>query len=180
MSLLDSLLGEQNSGSLMQLAERFGLNNEQVQNVVGQLAPALSSGIANHTEQNGLSSLLGMLQSGNHQQYAQDSALLQQQAVDTGNGILGHLFGSKDISRHVAETTSRTTGVNSDIIKKMLPLVAIMAMNALYKKTQQKNTQSFQTAQPASGLLGDLTNFLGGGQHQSIAGDVLGMLRRSV
>jgi hypothetical protein len=45
-----------------------------------------------------------------------------------GNGILGHILGSKDVSRQVAAQASARTGIGADVLKKMLPLVATLAM----------------------------------------------------
>ncbi len=56
------------------------------------------------------------------------------QATDTGNQILGQLFGSKEVSRNVAAQVEQKSGVSSAIIKKMLPVIATMAMGAMTKK----------------------------------------------
>ena len=55
---------------------------------------------------------------------------------DDGNAILGHVFGSKEVSRQVAARASAKTGIDSSILKQMLPLVAAMAMGGLSKKEQ--------------------------------------------
>ena len=44
---------------------------------------------------------------------------------------LYNVFGSKDVSRKVAAAASAKTGVDTDILKKMLPIVAAMAMGGL-------------------------------------------------
>ena len=41
-----------------------------------------------------------------------------------GDQILGHIFGSKDTSRTVAAEASQQSGVDTSILKKLLPIVA--------------------------------------------------------
>ena len=57
-------------------------------------------------------------------------ALASDAAVQEGNGILGHLLGSKDVSRNVAAQAAGSTGIDSSLIKKALPLIAGLAMGA--------------------------------------------------
>jgi hypothetical protein len=41
-----------------------------------------------------------------------------------GNQILGHIFGSKDTSRDVAAQASQQSGIDTSVLKKLLPIVA--------------------------------------------------------
>lgn len=41
-----------------------------------------------------------------------------------GNQILGHIFGSKDASRDVATQASQQSGVDTSVLKKLLPILA--------------------------------------------------------
>jgi len=124
---------------------------------------------------------MGALQNGNHDQYLDNPAQLgQASAVTEGNAILGHLFGSKEVSREVASRASAQSGVSSSILKKMLPMVAMMAMGSLGKQTSGKGgLQSALTGMAmqqlmgggakASGLSGLLGGLLGGGQRRAQA-----------
>src|SRR5262245_3769007 len=47
--------------------------------------------------------------------------------IGKGNEILGQIFGSKDGSRAVAKEASQQSGVDSSILKKMLPVLAMAA-----------------------------------------------------
>ena len=63
-----------------------------------------------------------------HAQYVdQPSQLAQPSSITDGNKILGHLLGSKDSSRQVASEAAASTGIDSGILKKMLPMVASAA-----------------------------------------------------
>lgn len=164
MNLLDMLMSTQkNSGTLGQLAKNFGLGESQTQSVVDQLLPMLARGLQKNTaKKDGLEDLFKALSSGNHQQYTDNTDLLgNSSTTSTGNSILGHIFGSKDVSRNVAAHAAAETGVSSSIIKKMLPVIASMAMGALSKNAGNK------------GLLGSL---LSSGNNSSMASSMIGSL----
>ena len=52
-----------------------------------------------------------------------------------GNGILGHLFGSKDLSRAVASQAAQATGIGQQVLQQMLPVIASMIMGGLFKQS---------------------------------------------
>jgi hypothetical protein len=136
MNLYDLIAQSQNGQALDNIANQFGLDRDQAEAAVRQLAPALGAGLSRNTEDGkGLADLLESLDKGNHQRYAEDPALLgASETVKDGNGILGHLFGSKAVSRKVADHASAQTGIGSALLKKMLPVIATMIMGALAKK----------------------------------------------
>ena len=72
--------------------------------------------------------------------------------VDKGNQILGQLFGSKDGSRAVAASAAAQSGVEPSLLKKMLPILAMVAAGYVMK----------QASQGQGGLGGALGNILGG------------------
>jgi len=151
MDLLKLLMNTAGSGDLEKLGKQFGLDSSSVGKVMEQVVPALGSGLAKNTNSaGGLESLMGALKKGNHQDFLSKVSEARSSAVvSEGNGILGHVFGSKEVSRQVASQASAESGVGSDIIKKMLPMLATMAMGALSKET-------------------------GGGQKSSLLGSLLG------
>lgn len=156
MNLMEAILGGGGS-PVSTMAEKFGVGEDTITKVIQQVLPALTNGVKrNVTQEGGLDSLLQALGSGNHDRYLDNADALQaDEAVDDGNGILGHIFGSKDTSRALADRTSKTTGVSSGLLKKMLPLIAGLVMGAL--KKQGSN----------SGLLDQLLGSLGGGSSSS-------------
>jgi len=137
MNLIDLLAGSQNNPAVTQLARQFGLNPEQIRDVIGQVAPALGQGLARNTSAaGGLDSLINALQKGSHSRYVdQPDSLGQADTVQDGNNILGHILGSKDISRALAGRAGASTGISPDIIKQLLPLIASLAMGSLSKQT---------------------------------------------
>jgi Carboxypeptidase regulatory-like domain/Bacterial protein of unknown function (DUF937) len=72
------------------------------------------------------------------------------------DGILGHIFGSKDVSRQVASRASAQTGISESVLKGMLPVVAAMAMGAMSKRMAAAPTPA-TGARPAGDLLSMLT-----------------------
>ena len=137
MGLADMLLNAHGGDATVLLAQKFGLSPDQAASAVNALAPALASGLQqNAASEGGLQSLLGALQGGQHQQYVENAETLDRpEAVADGNAILGHVLGSKDVSRQVASKASEQTGLGTDLLKQMLPVVAAMTMGVLTKHT---------------------------------------------
>ena len=104
-------------------------------------------------------------------------ALSREESINDGNGILGHILGSKAVSRQVAQQTSERTGIGADVLKKMLPMVATLAMGVLSRQTANVQTPA-PGAPSSSGLAGLLGQFLDSNRDGSIADDVLGMASR--
>lgn len=57
--------------------------------------------------------------------------------VGKGNEILGQIFGSKDGSRAVAASASSQSGVEPSLLKKMLPILAMVAAGYVMKHAGQ-------------------------------------------
>jgi hypothetical protein len=174
MDLLQSVLNAQDGAAVTTLGRNFGLNQDQTTAAIGQLLPALAAGLSRNAAQpSGLEGLLGALSGGGHQRYLDDPATLADPAtVQDGNGILGHIFGSKEVSREGAARASERTGIGSDVLKQMLPLVATLAMGALSKQTAGASGAG---APARAGVLGMLTPMLDSNRDGSIADDVMGM-----
>ncbi len=177
MNMMDMIMAAAGGNAPQQVGQQFGLNQQQSQGAIAALLPAISSALKQNTSSpQGLAGLLGALQNGQHEQYLDNPAQLgQPAAVNEGNAILGHLFGSKDVSRAVAGRAAEQSGVGADVLKKMLPMVAMMAMGSLGKQTAgggasgavkgmlgQMAMQKLMGGQQASGLGGMLGGLLGG------------------
>jgi hypothetical protein len=74
--------------------------------------------------------------------------------VQQGNDVLGEIFGSKDVSRTVAGQAATKTGIDPGLLKKMLPILAMMVAGYMAKQGGQ--------SQGGGGLGGMLGNILGG------------------
>ncbi len=180
MNLLETILNSQNGDAVRQLAQNFGLDQDQAASAISNLVPALSSGLMrNISTGDGLTNLLGALGGGQHQKYLDDvSTLGQPETVADGNGILSHILGSKDVSRQVARTASRQSGVGEDVLKKMLPVVASLVMGALSKQGSSLGAAAQPQSAGGSDIMGMISSFLDSNKDGSIADDVLGIVGR--
>ncbi len=156
MGILDAVLGAGNAQLVTQLANKFGIDESDIQGVVSQLVPAVSSGIKrNASSLDGLGGLVNALSQGGHQRYLDSpEALNEPSATDDGNAILGHVFGNKEVSRNVASQAAAATGVDNSVIKQLLPLVASAVMGALSKETVNSSALGGVGKLDVSSLLG--------------------------
>jgi len=137
MDLLDLLKSSGGGDSVGQLASAVGLGSSDTSKLVAALAPALMGSLTKSAAKDtDLSQLRRALESGGHDRYIDnpDSMHAEETRMD-GNKILGHIFGSKDVSREVAKTAEKDTGIDAGLIKKALPLLATLAMGAMSKKS---------------------------------------------
>ncbi|MEZ5877800.1 MAG: DUF937 domain-containing protein [Tepidamorphaceae bacterium] len=73
--------------------------------------------------------------SGNYERYFEDPEATQTEEIKAnGNDVLGQIFGSKDVSRAVADQAAAMTGLGADIMKQMLPVIASMMMGGLQRQ----------------------------------------------
>lgn len=176
MNLMDAIL---NSGGspVSQISRKFGLGETEVTTAISSLLPALTNGIKkNVSQKGGLEGLLGALNSGGHERYLEDpEALSREEAVSDGNGILGHLLGSKDVSRQLAGRASKNTGISAGILKKILPLVAGLAMGALNKQGNKSGVLTQAKKSRSSSGLGSLISLLDSDGDGSPIDDILGI-----
>lgn len=163
MNILEMILKSQNGAAVEEMAKNFGVGKTEAGSAVAKLLPALMQGMKkNVASQGGLESLLNALNRDNHQQYLENpSRALQAEGIQDGNKILGHLLGSKEVSRQVAGAAAQQTGLSADVLKRMLPVVATMFMGSMSKQTA------------GSGLSGNLA---GGGAETSAAQGLLSSL----
>jgi hypothetical protein len=173
--LMETILGAAGGGVLQSVAGKFGLDERQAAGAIQALLPALTGGVQrNVAQQGGLESLLGALADGHHQQYLDDPSTLQDESTrDDGNSILGHLLGSKDVSRQVAAQAAEQTGLGTDLMKQMLPIVASLAMGALSKQSSGNNLAGMMQGGESSGVMGLLGSFLDQNRDGSMVDDVL-------
>lgn len=162
MNVMDML---QQSGGIGTMAKELGVNESVAQAGAAALLPAILGGFKKTTQAqpsglDGLGGLLGQLGGGG----LLDSVLgTQPTPVDKGNDVLGQIFGSKEVSRTVAAGAEQQTGISSDLLKKMLPVVAMMVAGYMAK-------ESTDSAGSGGGLGGLIGGLLGGGSKASSGG----------
>lgn len=184
-NLLDTIMSAQGGQAADALGRQLGLDRSQTEQAIKALLPALSSGMKRQVSQpQGMHALAAAVDRDGHDRYLDAPDLAASEAgVADGNGILGHLLGSKDASRAVANHASQQPGIGAGLLKKMLPMLASLAMGAIAKNIRGGQAQSGG----GGGILGDILGGVLGGGNQSRQsggggglGGLLGGVRRQV
>lgn len=125
-----------NGQAMEAFARQFGLSAEQTREAMAALMPAFSEGLKrNAADPWGVGAFLAALSTGQHARYFEDAGrAFSPEGMAEGNGILGHIFGSKELSRAVAAQAAQATGIGQEIMKQMLPAMAATIMGGLYKQ----------------------------------------------
>lgn len=122
-------------GGLQSIARELGVNETQVATGAQALAPAILGGFQKQAQTGGvegLGGLLGQLGGGG----LLDNVLSPQPTdVSQGNNVLGQIFGSKDVSRTVAQDAAAKTGLDPSLLKKMLPMLAMLVAGYMAKQS---------------------------------------------
>jgi hypothetical protein len=139
MSLAQML---QQSGVIESMAGELGIDPQTSKIGAGALLPAIVAGMGRSAagsaggsgSAGGLGGLTGAILGGGGGGML--DAVLGGSPTPTqqGNDILGNIFGSKDVSRGVAGEVAALTGIDENIIKKMLPILAMAAAGYMAKK----------------------------------------------
>ncbi len=160
------------SGAIGSIAQQLGVNEQVAQSGAEALLPAILGGFkktarAQPAGIEGLGELLGSLGGGG----LFDSVVSPEPTpVEKGNDVLGQIFGSKDVSRQVAGTASEQTGIDPSLLKKMLPILAMLVAGYMAKQNSGEGGG-------LGGMLGGLLDgALGGGEQTAPAAGGLGGL----
>lgn len=147
---------------ISEIGRQFGLNEAQTRAALEQLAPVVAAGVRKNAQSGqGLQDIFRTVLTGGHDQAIEDPRAVQYENVQqSGDEILKQIFGSKDVSRGVAQQLSATSGIGAAILKKLLPIVASIVMGQVAKKMGAGSGQN-----TGGGGFGDiLKDILGGGQ----------------
>lgn len=177
MDMMDMLRA---SGGLDAIAGQLGISPEMAAAGAGALLPAIVGGFQKQSDAGGggaggLGGLIGMLGGLGGTGLADNVLGAEPTDVNKGNDILGQIFGSKDVSRTVAGHASGQTGIDPELLKKMLPILAMLVGGYL---SSRGGGQGEGQGGGAGGILGSiLGSVLGGGQQAAPAsGGLLGGL----
>ena len=137
VSLYDMMMQAQNGNAVETIARQFNLAQEQAAKAVAALMPAFSEGFKRNADNPyDLAAFMKAVTTGEHAQYFEDvTRAFTPQGLAEGNGILGHLFGSKEVSRAIAAQAAQMTGIGQEIYKQMLPVLASTLMGGLFKQS---------------------------------------------
>jgi hypothetical protein len=158
------------TGAVGAIAQQLGVNEQVAQMGAESLLPSILGGFkktaqAQPTGLDGLGGILGQLGGGG----LFDSVVSADPTpIDQGNNVLGQIFGSKEVSRTVAGHAAEQTGIDSGMLKKMLPILAMLVAGYMAKQGGGESE--------GGGLGGMLGGLLGGGGQAAGGGGLGGML----
>jgi len=137
MNLIETLIGNSAVGSI---AGKLGLDSGMAQKALSSVLPKLEDALkTNASSDGGMDSLANALNAGSHDEYVNNpDKVVEDDSTIDGNKILGHLLGSKDKSREVAKAASEESGIDFDVLKKLLPMAATLAMGGLSKAAKSE------------------------------------------
>ncbi|MCU0757778.1 MAG: DUF937 domain-containing protein [Steroidobacteraceae bacterium] len=132
---LTDILGQM--GGLQSMARELGVSEGQAASGAAALLPAILGGFKKQAQAapggvGGLGALLEGLGGGG---LLDDVLSPQPTNVARGDEVLGQIFGSRDVSRTVAQAAAGRSGLDPALLKKMLPMLAMLA--AGYMARQQ-------------------------------------------
>tara|TARA_R110000751_G_scaffold8822_3_gene34004 strand:- start:68 stop:877 length:810 start_codon:yes stop_codon:yes gene_type:complete len=169
--LLEMMMQAQNGEAARAMAKQFGLKEDQISQAMEALMPAFSTGLKrNATNPEDIGNFMQALANGNHADYFNNvSQAFSPQGVAEGNGILGHLFGSKEVSRAVAQQAEQATGIGQNILKQLLPVIASTIMGGLANQATGGSKSSGASGNVFADMLGQMMGQAGAGQKQAAA-----------
>ena len=160
-------------GGTQSMARELGISEAQAKSGAEALLPAILGGFKKQAQAQptGLEGLLNTV-SGLGGGSLMDEVLAPRATdLNRGNDVLGQIFGSRDVSRTVAQNAAAPSGLDPALLKKMLPMLAMLVAGMMAKQGGQA-----PAAPAAGGGLGDLLGGLMGGGQSSGAGGLASML----
>lgn len=160
MAELDMLDMLRRSGGINAVSNELGIAPAMAAAGVEALLPAVLGGFRKTTEaagggESGLGALVTMLGGLGGGGLAANVLGPEATELAKGNGVLGQIFGSKDVSRSVAADAAVRTGIDPATLKQMLPLLAMLVGGYL-------SARAGGSGALGSGGLGGLGSILGG------------------
>ncbi|MEO8656424.1 MAG: DUF937 domain-containing protein [Ramlibacter sp.] len=163
MNLTDILA---QAGGLQSVARDLGERDDLAAAGAEALLPAILGGMKKQAQAqpaglDGLGGLLGQLGGGG----LLDQVLSPQPTDPSqGNAVLGQIFGSKDVSRAVADNAASQSGLDSGVLRKMLPLLAMLVTGFMAKQASGAGqAPEGGGGGGLGGLIGSLGGLFGGG-----------------
>jgi hypothetical protein len=165
---INDIIGQM--GGLQSMARELGVSETQAKSGAEALLPAILGGFKKQAQAQpqglaGLGGLLGQLGGGS---LLDDVLSPQPTNVNRGNDVLGQIFGSKDVSRTVAQNASAKTGLDPALLKKMLPILSMLVAGYMAKQA------GGASAGGGGGLGGMLGGLLGGGKSSNAGSSMAG------
>ena len=143
-------------GGIQSVARELGVSESQATAGAAALIPAILGGFKKQAQPTGLEGLAGMLGGLGGGGLLDDVLSPQPTNVARGDDILGQIFGSRDVSRTVAQNAASQTGIDPALLKKMLPMLAMLVAGFMAKQGAARGAAPQESAGGLGGLLGGL------------------------
>lgn len=142
MQIVDLLNHAQGGSALANVARAFGVNPEKAEPAIQTMLQALAERIERNTlSRGGLADIVQLLNHDSVGRALEDrQGLAGPETASAGNYVLNVLLGDKDASRAIAARAARSSGLDEDVLKKMLPVVASMLAGGLQRETEKTLT----------------------------------------
>lgn len=165
-------------GGLQAMARELGVNEQQAASGAEALLPALLGGFKKQAAGGagapaglgGLGGLLGQLGAMGGGGLMDEVLSPQPTDVSRGNAVLGQIFGSKDVSRAVAQGAASRTGLDPSLLQRMLPMLAMLVSGWMARQAGGAGTAASPAAPAGGGGLGSLGGGMGGGLGGGLGG----------
>jgi hypothetical protein len=163
--ILDLLNSDTGKALISGAANQTGQSEDKTTSVLTMALPVLMGAMKRNTSSpEGADGLMSAL-TGKHDGSILDNISdffgggVEQNAMDDGAGILGHILGNSE--HNVSSALSQKSGIDSGTIMNILKIAAPIVMGYLGKQKLQQNVSD------SSGISDLLGGFLGGGAEQS-------------
>src|SRR6516162_220653 len=158
-SLFQALNNAHDGEAVALLGREFELTPKQTEAAVTALLPAISAGLKQSTATvDGLGNLFAVMgqQKDLPALYDDADTALGPEGLAAGNDVLSVIFGSPDVSQAVVDQAQKFSGVSSDILKKMLPVLAGVLVSGLMRSRSTGMSTAPSSPDASAGNLGDI------------------------
>ncbi len=184
LNLFDIMQSAQGGNAYSNLAQQFGIGNQQAQQAVEAVLPAISMGLQQQAQTiEGWQNILSTLsQSPNSAQaFDSDGDGIPDHLENEGQNALGTMFGSPEMTQAVAANAAQFAGIPAAMMQQMLPVIMSMVMGGLFKGATNSGLggvlgqmmQAGAGTMPGMGNMGGMGNMPGMGNMGGL-GNILG------
>lgn len=117
---------------LQEIGVKYNLHQDQLHRVMELYLEAMLKGMQDNVRYGGLDALMDALARNKSEEFLKyPHQIIESKAIDNGNYILAHILKEKDVSRDLAISVSRRTGIEQDTLEEVLPITATLMMGRL-------------------------------------------------
>lgn len=137
-NMFDVFRQAQGGAAFDNLARAYGMSPQQLRAMTAALTPAFAQGFQRQAATDeGARRFADLFQTETYARaFEAQAAALDPSARGAGEDALGAFFGSKEVSRAVAAQASAASGVQAQIIRQVLPILASILMGGFMKAAQ--------------------------------------------